>query len=332
MSHDDHTKQAAPTAVAGVADWETAPGFLEGAMTAEVDPRECGIAYWLEHVAQGPLVGLTRGHRADAEVPKLLLEPGPLRDSLIQEYAFRTLAEDVATRICARIVAAADDIVGLEFYTTQTLDEARHGQIFRDHLLDLGVPLDELKETIDANAGRDFNRFLEPMWSWGLPAAEDKFINGVAIVTILLEGVLAPTTELSDRKWAGISPATAQVERGACVDEIRHLAAGSWFIRQHLIEHPEDRQSLVELLEQGRQVWAELPMEEMLVNREMLYQQGIEQHRDEIGDYEIFPGRRLIETTVEERLMAALKWSQDIQAQRLRYMGLPEAIPGEAGF
>jgi hypothetical protein len=334
MSYDNGDSKVAmgATALDGLADWRTAPGFLEGATTVEVDPRECGIEYWLENVAQGPLMGLERGHRPNAEVPDFLSQPGALRDNLICEFGFRSLTEDAATRICARVAAGADDVVGLEFYTTQALDEARHAQTFRDHLLELGVPAADLHATINACAGTDCNRILEPMWQWGLPAAADRFISGVAIVTILLEGVLAPTVELSERKWRGLSPATADIERGASVDEIRHLAAGSWFVRQHLREHPEDRQSLIQLIREGRQVWNELPVVEIIVGRELVYQEGIEQHREEIGDYEIFPGRRLIDTTAEERLATALRWSHEIQTQRLTYMGLPEAIPEDATF
>jgi hypothetical protein len=335
MAYDDdpHLQQVASTTTHNVlADWDAAPGLLEGVATIEVDPRECGIEHWLAHVAQGPLLGLVRGHRPDAEVPEFLRQPGPLRENLICEFAFRSLTEEAATRISARVAAGADDVVGLEFYTTQALDEARHAQTFRDHLLDLGVPPDELHATIAARAGADCERLMEPMWSWGLPAAEDKFVNGVAIVTILLEGVLAPTTELSERKWRCMSRATADIERGACVDEIRHLAAGSWFVRRHLLEHPGDRRSLIDLLRDGRRVWSELPIVEIVVERELQYQQGIEQHREQIGDYEIFPGRRLIDTTAEERLMMALRWSREVQTQRLTYMGLPEAIPEDGGL
>lgn len=314
------------TNLAELADFDKAPGILEGATDVEIDPRECGIDYWIANVAQGTLKGLVRGRRPESHAPDFLREPGSLRDSLVSEFAFRSLTEEAATKACALVAAAADDVAGLEFYTTQALDEARHAQVFRDHLLDLGIAAGDVRSTIESFAGADRDRILEPLWSWGVPAFQGAFVNGVAIVTILLEGVLAPTTELSERKWKPISPATADVERGACVDEIRHLAAGSWFIRHHLTEHPEDKQSLIDLLIEGRRLWDELPTVEVIVKRETLYQEGIEQHADRIGDYEIFPGRKLIETTVEERLLMALKWSQEVQAQRLEYMGLSEVI------
>jgi len=317
--------------VVDLADWDKAPGILEGASEVEIDPRECGIEYWIQNVAQGSLMGLERGRHPESEVPDFLRRPGPLRDSLISEFAFRSLTEEAATKACALVAAAADDVAGLEFYTTQALDEARHAQTFRDHLRDLGVPPSEVAGAVNLYAGADRDRILEPLWEWGIPAFEDKFINGVAIVTILLEGVLAPTTELSERKWKPLSVATTDIERGACVDEIRHLAAGSWFIREHLRLHPEDRDSLVQLLREGRQLWDELPTAEVIVKRETLFQEGLDQHRDAVGDYEIFPGRRLVDTSIEERLLMALKWSQEVQTQRLEYMGIPEAAAATPG-
>lgn len=320
---------SSPTAsdLSALADWDRAPGLLEGATTVEIDPRECGVDYWLTNVAQGPLVGLVRGHKPQSTVPQFLKEPGPLRDSLIAEFAFRSLTEEAATRACSLVAAASDDVAGLEFYTTQAFDEARHAQTFREHLLDLGVPAAELRSTVEAYAGADRDRILGPLWKWGLPAFADKFVNGVAIVTILLEGVLAPTTELSERKWTPLSPATTDIERGACVDEIRHLAAGSWFIREHLRTHPEDHDALVELLLEGRRRWDELPTLEVIAKREALYQQGLEAHAEQVGDYEIFPGRKLIDTDAQERLLMALQWSQQVQAERLAYMGLEAVIP-----
>jgi hypothetical protein len=300
------------------ADFNRAPGLLDGAATYELSPDECDIEFWLTAVAQGTLHGLVRGRRPDTAVPDFLRAPGPLRDNLMAEFAFRSLTEVEATRICALATAAAPNPVYMSFFATQTLDEARHADVFRSHLVDLGVPAEELHETVERVARQDVLRLVDPMWQWG-----------ETVLTVLLEGVLAPVTELSELKWKGISPATADIERGACVDEIRHLSVGSWIIRQHVLDHPSDTQRLVELIAEGRQVWAKLPTAEIIFAREQLFQAGIVRHRDRIGDYEIFPGRRLVDTTPEERLLRALQWSEDIQRSRLAYMGLGDAMPAE---
>src|SRR5947209_13832515 len=209
---------------AAAASWDEAPNIIEGATDVELSPDDCDIEFWITTVAQGSLKGLVRGRRPESTVPDFLQEEGPLRDSLISEFAFRSVSEESATKACAMIAAAATDLRGLEFYSTQTLDEARHAQAFRCHLLDLGVEENDLVDTLERVAGPDRDRILTPLWEWGRPVFDDQFINGVVIVTILLEGILAPTTELSERKWHPISAATGDIERGACVDEIRHLA------------------------------------------------------------------------------------------------------------
>jgi hypothetical protein len=317
---------AEPDRIPAEADWDQAPNLLEGATTIELSPYECDMEYWLKAVPQGSWQGLVRGRRPESTVPDYLLEDGPLRDNLMEECAFRALTEDAATKACARVTAAATDVAGMEFYATQTLDEARHSQTFRCHLLDLGVPQDELLTTMERISGPDRDRIVGPMWEWGLGAFQDKFINGVVIVTIVLEGVLAPTTELSERKWKPLSPAMADISRGACVDELRHLAVGSWFVRQHLLEHPEDKPEILELVIEGRRFWSELPTAEVIYKRELLYNEAIQPLGHVLGDYEIAPGRKLRETTAEERLAMALDWSKEIQESRLEYMGLPEAI------
>jgi hypothetical protein len=317
------------------ADFDQAPGLLEGATTIELTPEECDVEFWLRSVAQGSLAGRIRGRRPTSEVPAFLRDPGPLRDNLMVEFAFRSLTEVEATRICALAAAAAPDIACMDFYVTQALDEARHADAFRGHLTLLGVAEEDLLQTVDDVAGADAARIIQPLWEWGLPILDagaesgTRFIDMVAMITILLEGVLAPTTELSELKWKGISEATADIERGACVDEIRHLSVGSSILRRHVRANPDDVDRLVALVADGRRVWAELPTAEIIMGREQQFQEGITRHRDAIGDVELFPGRPLVETTPEERLMAALSWSEEVQRSRLEYMGLSAAMPAE---
>src|SRR5690349_5943847 len=71
------------------ADLDRAPSLLDGARSLELTPQTCNLEYWLGAVAQGTLRGLVhRGHRPEAEVPEWMREPGPLRQALIEEFAF----------------------------------------------------------------------------------------------------------------------------------------------------------------------------------------------------------------------------------------------------
>jgi hypothetical protein len=148
----------------------------------------------------------------------------------------------------------------------------------------------------------------------------------VVVLTVLVEGVLAPAAELSERKWRPLDPAAAEIERGAGIDEIRHLTVGSSVVREHLRRFPEETDRLVALIRDGRKLWDHLPIFDMLWRRETWYQEGLRQHADVVGDYEIWPGKRLVDSTPEDRIGAAAEWAQRMQDNRLVYMGLSGAL------
>jgi hypothetical protein len=306
------------------ADPDQAPGLLDGAMTLELSPQTCNLDYWLRSVAQGTLRGLVGGHRPGSTVPDWMREPGPLRTTLIEEFAFRSIAEEKATRAISYLVLNAPTTAEMEFFSTQLIDEARHARAFRGHLLELGVTPDELQTTIEHAAGSDRDRVLEPLEQFGLPLGRDHgdYIGGVIVLTVMVEGVLAPAAELSERKWRHVNPAAADIERISGIDEIRHLTVGSSIVRDHLLRHPEDRNRLVDLIGRGREMWATLPVTEIIYRREMLFQRGLPALSEMLGDYEIWPGRRLVDSTPEERLTTAATWSAEMQDSRLAYMGL----------
>ncbi|MEW2068765.1 VlmB-like protein [Streptomyces sp. NPDC007346] len=310
------------------ADWDRAPSVLEGAKTLELTPERCGLPYWFEHVASGMLGRLADGTVTSEPPTAAVTEPGPLRDALLAEFSFRHLAEEKAARALSFLVFHAPDTACLEFFSTQLVDEARHARAFRDHLLRLGVPAAELAATVEKAAGAASAAVLDPLEEFGLRVLRDNgdFYGGVLVLTVLVEGVLAPAAELSERKWRPLDPAAALVERGANMDEIRHLAVGSAVVRRHLTERPEENARLLEIIQEGRRLWAGLPMVDLLFTRESLFQQGLAEHAELIGDYEIWPGRRLVDTGVQERMEAADRWSRETQDQRLEYMLLGEAV------
>jgi hypothetical protein len=307
------------------ADLDRAPSLLDGAMSLELTPQSCNLEYWLGAVAQGTLRGLVKGgHRPDTAVPPWMREPGPLRQALVEEFAFRSIAEEKATRALSYLVLNAPDVDCMEFFATQLIDEARHSSVFRGHLLELGVPRDDLQDTIERVAAADRDAVLLPLEEFGLPLGRDHgdFIGGVIVLTVLVEGVLAPAAELSERKWRLLDPAAAEIERAAGIDEIRHLTVGSAIVRQYLAAHPDEVPRLQELIDRGRSMWGSLPVLEMILRREGIFQQGMQQLAHVVGDYELEPGRRLLDTTPDERLMLAATWSMQMQDSRLAYMGL----------
>lgn len=312
------------------ADWDSAPGLLDGAMKLELTAAQCNLGYWLSAVAQGTLRDRVQfGHRAETVTPPYMTTPGPLRESLFTELAYRAIAEEKATRILSYYVAAAPDVPAMEFYATQLIDEARHAMVFRNHLLEMGLPSAHLRTEIESLAAGYTRDVLDPIEEFAVRIVRDDgdFYGGVAVFTIVIEGVLAPAAELSERKWTILDPAASEIARGASIDEIRHLTVGSSILREHLVRHPDYRPRLIEILRAGREIWDRVPDREYVIAREELFQRGMHQHAGIVGDYEIWPGTRLLDTDAAQRYDIAEQWTDELARVRMAYMGLEDALP-----
>lgn len=305
-------------------DFQNAPSLVSGALSLQLTAAGCDMEYWIQHVAQGTLGGLVHGHRADSRVPEHMMRNGPLRQAILEEFAFRSVSEEMGTRAISHLVRTAPTWATMDFYSTQLLDEARHAAIFRNHMLELGISKDELESTIEELAGEKRRTVLEPLQHYALEQAggKDDFIIGVAMLTVIVEGVLAPAAELSERKWMVLDPPAAETARGANIDEVRHLAVGSSILREHLLKRPDDKVRVMQAIGGGLELWKSLPIRDVIIQREMLFQQGIAELASFLGDTELIPGRRLVDTTVEERLGLQMQWSAEMQKARMAYMGV----------
>jgi hypothetical protein len=300
-----------------------APSLIDGAEEAGMTPESCDLEAWL-HATQASLRGLMHGHAPGLAVPRHMLEPGPLRDASLQEFAFRATTEQMTARNLSHLVRTAPDQATMDFFATQLIDEARHAEVFRWHLVEMGIPRGQLEARMAEIVGAKRETILRPLEAFALDliAAKDDFIGGVIFLTVIGEGALAPAAEMSERKWRLLDPPASQISQGANLDEIRHLGVGAEVVRAHVARHPEERERLLKLVYQGLSLWQELPILQLLIEREMLFQAGMQPHRELLGDYELVPGRRLIDTTVEERIGLQGHWSDEMRGRRLARMGL----------
>lgn len=313
-----------------ISDFNAPLDLLEAASSVELSPADCGINAWLRNVPQGLLRGLTNGHRPETQVPRWMMAEGPLREAVMREFAFRAYSEEYGTRGLCYLTAIAPTMAEMEFLVTQVADETRHAACFREHLAELGVASEDLARTQEDLAGQDRDRVLLPLYTWGCGVVDEKkdYLAGVALITILLEGVLAPSAALSEIKWRRLDPVAAEIEHSANMDEVRHLAVGASIIRDHLLRHPEDKQRLMQFVAEGLARWESVPIAEVMYRREAVYQAGLNEHKAIVGDLQVKSGVLLADTTPEQRLGIAMEWSRRMQADRLRYMGLGEMVRG----
>ena len=151
------------------------------------------IQYWLESCPQGYLKGTEYGHERGAKEPDFLLENPVLRDEAIGTTVQLVVGERAALAASSGLINAAPDAASKDFLATQTLDEARHVEIFTQRLFDLGVKRDELESTITRLANPHLVRFAEIL----LEKVDKKdFVAGVVGQNIVLEGLAFSTFEM----------------------------------------------------------------------------------------------------------------------------------------
>ncbi|MDD9935586.1 MAG: ferritin-like domain-containing protein, partial [Myxococcales bacterium] len=121
------------------------------------------VQHWLESCPQGYLEDTEYGHDPGQREPDAILQ-----DDFLRERAIRTSVQLVAGERCALaassgLINAAPDAPSKIFLATQTLDEARHVEIFTQRLLDLGVKKADVDSVVRESADPSLVRFAEPL-------------------------------------------------------------------------------------------------------------------------------------------------------------------------
>lgn len=296
--------------------------LLDDSLDEALTPERCDLDHWFQ-AAGSEYAALRHGHAPGASPPAHMLEPGPLRAAMLREMAFRACAEEAAVRGIAHMVRCAPNHAAMDFYATQLLDEARHAYVFRWHLVELGLPAQDVMAEIERLVGAQRRSTIVPVEAFFQDHGErGDFMGCVVILAVIAEGALAPAAEMSERKWRVLDAPAAQIAEGANRDEVRHLAVGSSIVRQHVLAHPAERERLQDLIRRGMELWDTIPIADVLAEREAFFQRGLEEHARLLGGYELVPGRPLADTTAEERLEIQLGWSAAMRERRLAFMGL----------
>ncbi len=203
------------------------------------------IQYWLESAPQGYLQDTEYGHRVGEKEPDLLMEEATLREQAIDTTVQLVVGERCALAASSGLINAAPDEASKRFLATQTLDEARHVEIFTHRLFDLGVKPKELEDVISQRANPHLVSFAELL----LDKVDKKdFVAGVVGQNVVLEGMAFRVFEMLHEGNAKTNPKFAHILSGTIADERRHVGFGENRIGSLIREHP-DRKGDVEQLQ-----------------------------------------------------------------------------------
>ena len=202
------------------------------------------IQYWLESCPQGYLIDTEYGHRPGEREPDLVLEDPVLREQALRTTVQLVLGERCALAASSGLINAAPDEASKRFLATQTLDEARHVEVFTRRLFDLGVKAGELEDQLKVLGNPHLVRFAEIL----LDVVDRKdFVAGVVGQNLILEGMAFHVFEMMHAASVETNPKFAHTLSGTIADERRHVGFGENRIGALIREHPERKRDVERL-------------------------------------------------------------------------------------
>jgi hypothetical protein len=151
------------------------------------------------------------------------------------------VGERCALAASSGLINAAPDEASKRFLATQTLDEARHVEIFTQRLFDLGVKKAELEDVIKAYASPHLIAFAGVL----LEKVDKKdFVAGVVGQNIVLEGLAFSVFEMQYAVNKEMNPKFAHTLAGTIADERRHVGFGENRIGSLLKDEPQKKPAI----------------------------------------------------------------------------------------
>jgi hypothetical protein len=207
------------------------------------------------------------------------------------------VGERCALSASSGLINAAPDEASRRFLATQTLDEARHVEVFTQRLFDLGVKKSELESVIKEHANRNLVKFSEIL----LDKVDRKdFVAGVVGQNIVLEGMAFTVFEMLHALNDGVNPKFAHTLSGTIADERRHVGFGENRIGSLLEEYPH-RKSEVEQMQKDMSYFMLATFADAFRNnpaREEMMK--VEEQMKSAGRSAKYQGVDLVEMTPEE--------------------------------
>lgn len=199
------------------------------------------VQRWLEMCPQGYLEDTVYGRGADDAEPAELLDNEVLLEASIATTVQLVAGERCALAASSALVNLAPDYPSKRFLATQTLDEARHVEIFTQRLHDLGVAKDDLESTINRYANPNLVKFAETLLE---KVSDGDFVAGVVGQNIVLEGMAFTVFELLEATSRDMNPKFARTLQGTIADERRHVGFGENRIGSLIQQYPEKRRDI----------------------------------------------------------------------------------------
>jgi len=260
------------------------------------------IAHWVNRV---PTRQWAREDKAleemGREVPKVILDSKPLSEVHRLDLSLFVIFEEAALRISGALTRMAPDEESMNFAAQQTLDEARHREIFVDRLRDSclaqGMEKGVVSESIKIPPLMRFLELADEVVDNG------EYVEGLTLMNLVFEGMAFPLYGYEMRYWQPVDPYLTALIKSAFVDENRHVALGAEIVRRILEENPAQKPKVVAMCKEATQIMNQV-FAYYIRKFVGLFDAVARLHKDLFAKAEFAPGRLICETPYADQVKA----------------------------
>lgn len=277
------------------------------------------IEYWLNRTAWRNLKDTVYGIKKGLEeVPDRVQDDPMLKMAYMIDLSTFVHAEKLALEAVAASIPFAENEECQMFLATQVMDEARHYEVFKHRLKAIGLSEVEVTKVLKNFNTKSFTKFESMVWE----QVDKKDLLGTTIaLNIMLEGLAHPIYRYEMKYWSRLDPGMSNLIKGALQDEVQHANFGEVYAKRMIEKSSECRNKAKKLVVQFKTIVDEL-FDESRRNYVRLYQEVANNHKDLMGDLEIFPGIMMGKTTEEEQAKQ-LKYETQLEFDaRIKAIGI----------
>ena len=250
-------------------------------------------------------------------IPRVIADHPPLARVHRLDLSLFVVFEEAALRVSGALTRRAPDADTLNFCAQQTLDEARHLQMFQQRLA-LASGSGNAVPPVQSIMSPPLRRFIERCYE---VADRGDFIEGLALMNLVFEGMAYPLYAYEERYWQPLDPYLASLVRSAFADESRHVGLGAQLVKRALANDPVRRRAVVERCREATCAMAEV-FDYYVRTFVALFDAVARRHGELFGDAEFMPGKRIASTSYEEQVRAIQGSMQTEHAKIVARAGL----------
>ena len=263
-------------------------------------PSNISIARWVDSVAR------KQWPKEDAALdaigvamPEVIADSRPLSEVHRLDLSLFAIFEEAALRVSGALTRNAPSNEAMYFAAQQTLDEARHHEIFVTRLAQsckaIGIDEPAINEAIKTPPLKRFLELCDEVVDRG------DFIEGLVLMNLVFEGMAYPLYAYEQRYWAPVDPYLSELVRTAFVDETRHVNFGVYMTKKYSSGNGAHRANLVSLCRDATLLMNEV-FDYYVRKFVKLFDSVARIHKDLFADTEFAPGRLISETPYKDQI------------------------------